>query len=130
MLVDIIKKNKQDLVIINRDLPDIPKPYEREIYLFSTYVAGTTHIDDIDEVVTSLNLEDCLEFYREPQNTYDKMAISVKTKNKEKLGYLPKGDNPIFARLLDAGKLLFGKVKRIQKRGNWHKIDIDIYLKD
>ena len=28
----------------------IPKPFERDIFLFDTYVAGTTHIEGIEEL--------------------------------------------------------------------------------
>ncbi len=128
--MDIIKKDKTDLLVVSRNLPDLPRPFEREIYLFSTYIAGTGYIENIEELIEGMDISEDLEFYREPKNTHDNLAISVKTKKKEKLGYLPRADNLIFARLMDAGKLLFGKVKEIKKRGNWFKIEIDIYLKD
>ena len=28
----------------------VPKPFERDIFLFDTYVAGTTHIEGIEEL--------------------------------------------------------------------------------
>ena len=48
----------------------------------------------------------------------------------EKLGYVPEKDNLIFARLMDAGKLLVAKIKKIQKRGTFTQISIGIYLVD
>lgn len=31
---------------------------------------------------------------------------------------------------MDAGKLLYGKVKRKEKIGEWTKIEMEVYLKD
>jgi len=82
----------------------IPKPFEKDIFLFDTYVAGTTHIEGIEELEPHLNNDDRLEFFREPDNRYDKQAIVIKTVDGVKIGYVPKQDNVIFARLMDAGK--------------------------
>ena len=34
----------------------------------------------------------------------------------------------LFARLMDAGKLLFGKITSKEKKGSWIKIDIKVFL--
>ena len=94
----------------------IPKPFERDIFLFDTYVAGTTHIEGIEELEPHLNIDDRLEFFREPDNQYDKQAIVIKTADGVKIGYVPQNDNAIFARLMDAGKLLFGKITAKEKK--------------
>lgn len=106
----------------------IPKPFERDIFLFDTYVAGTTHIVGIEELEPHLNIDDRLEFFREPDNQYDKQAIVIKTIDGVKIGYVPKQDNVIFARLMDAGKLIFAKITSKEKRGSWIKIDIKVFL--
>ena len=106
----------------------IPKPFEKDIFLFDTYVAGTTHIEGIEELEQYLNVEDKLDFFREPDNKYDEQAIMIKTVNGVKIGYVPKKDNVIFARLMDAGKLLFGRISAKEKKGNWIKISIKVYL--
>ena len=49
----------------------IPKPYERDIFLFDTFIAGTTHIEGIEELAQYLNVNDKLDFYREPHNRFD-----------------------------------------------------------
>ena len=41
---------------------------------------------------------------------------------------VPKQDNVIFARLMDAGKLLFGKITSKEKKGSWVKIYIKVFL--
>lgn len=106
----------------------IPKPFERDIFLFDTYVAGTTHIEGIEELEPYLNADDRLDFFREPDNKYDSQAIVIKTLNGVQIGYVPKQDNVIFARLMDAGKLLFGRISDKEKKGSWVKIDIKIFL--
>ena len=40
----------------------IPKPFERDIFLFDTFVAGTTHIESIEELAQHLNVDDKLDF--------------------------------------------------------------------
>lgn len=106
----------------------IPKPFEKDIFLFDTYIAGTTHIEGIEELEPNLNIDDKLDFFREPDNRYDREAIMIKTVNGVKIGYVPKHDNVIFARLMDAGKLLFGRISYKEKNGNWVKIRIKVYL--
>jgi len=106
----------------------IPQPFERDIFLFDTYVAGTTHVEGIEELEPYLNVEDKLDFFREPDNQYDKQAIVIKTASGVKIGYVPKQDNVIFARLMDAGKLLFGRITAKEKKGSWVKISIKVYL--
>ena len=106
----------------------LAKPFEKDIFLFDTYVAGTTHIEGIEELEPHLNNDDRLEFFREPDNRYDKQAIVIKTVDGVKIGYVPKQDNVIFARLMDAGKLLFGKITSKEKKGSWVKIYIKVFL--
>lgn len=106
----------------------IAKPFEKDIFLFDTYVAGTTHIEGIQELEPHLQIEDKLEFFREPDNAYDKQAIIIKTVDGVKIGYVPMQDNVIFSRLMDAGKLLFGKITSKEKKGSWIKIYIKVFL--
>lgn len=106
----------------------LPKPYERDIFLFDTYVAGTTHVENIEAIGNSLQEGDKLVFYREPNNPHDPQAIRIETIQEVKIGYVPQQDNVIFSRLMDAGKALFGKVLEKEMRGNWLRIKIKIYL--
>lgn len=110
---------------------ELPEPFEREIFLFDTYVAGTSHIEGMNELEPYINIGDHLTFQREPNNPYDKEAILVKNKDGIKIGYVPQKDNVVFARLMDAGKLLFGKITSKEiKNSSWVKIDMKIYLKE
>ncbi|MCL1940434.1 MAG: HIRAN domain-containing protein [Synergistaceae bacterium] len=106
----------------------MPKPFERDIFLFDTHVAGTSYVDGIDELEPHLHVDDKLDFFREPGNPHDPKAIVVKNVDGVKIGYVPKADNTIFSRLMDAGKLLFGRITSKKKAGNWLKLYIKVYL--
>lgn len=62
----------------------LPTPFERDIYLFDTYVAGTTHVEGIEAMAETLGEGDRLVFYREPDNPHDPQAIRIETLKKEK----------------------------------------------
>ena len=106
----------------------LPLPFERDIFLFDTYVAGTTHVEGIAELEPYLKVGDKLNFFREPDNPHDSKAIVIRNQDGVKIGYVPQRDNVVFARLMDAGKLLFGKISSKEFQGNWLKIGIGIYM--
>lgn len=106
----------------------IPKPFERDIFLFDTHVAGTSYIEGIEELEPHLNVDDKLDFFREPDNPHDGRAIVVKNADGIKIGYVPQVDNVIFSRLMDAGKLLFGRITSKKMAGSWLKIEIKVFL--
>lgn len=107
---------------------ELPLPFERDIFLFETHVAGTTHIEGIHELEPQICIDGRLTFFRETNNATDEQAIVVKNSDGQKIGYVPQRDNAIFARLMDAGKLLFGKVSSKEFKGTWLKIGMKIYL--
>ena len=131
MSEDLIKLTSSSLSsLISGDAGELslPKPFERDIFLFDTIVAGTSHIDGIEELEPFLKEGDRLEFFREPQNRYDEMAIVIKNAHGIKIGYVPQRDNVVFSRLMDAGKILFGQITHKEWRNRWLKISIKIYL--
>ena len=107
---------------------DLLQPLIREIHLFDSFVAVTTHLSD-PSVLEEIKVGDQLSLLRE-NNKFDSNAILILTADKKKLGYVPEKDNIIFARLLDAGKMLAAKIKGIEKKGSFTKIAIGIYLVD
>ena len=107
---------------------DLLQPLIREIHLFDSFVAGTTHLSD-SSVLEEIKVGDQLSLLRE-NNKFDSNAILILTADKKKLGYVPEKDNIIFARLLDAGKMLAARIKGIEKKGSFTKISIGIYLVD
>jgi len=128
---DIIKSNQGGLVGLMHTQGGgltIPKPFEKDIFLFDSHVAGTTFIEGIEELEPHLNIDDRLDFFREPDNKHDPKAIVIKNADGVKIGYVPREDNVIFSRLMDAGKLLFGKITHKELKGKWLKINIKIFL--
>ncbi|MCR5781126.1 MAG: HIRAN domain-containing protein [Clostridia bacterium] len=114
--------------INQQGLGEMLKPLIREIHLFDSYVAGTTHLKD-ESVLEEIKTGDKLTLQRE-DNKFDSNAILLFTEGGKKLGYVPEKDNIIFARLMDAGKLLAAKIKSIDKKGSFSQIGIGIYLVD
>lgn len=129
---DIIKLDDKNIINVlkNKNGLDLGKPFSHEIFLIEVHIAGTTHIDNINELEPRLVEGTDVRFYREPNNKYDEKAIVVKDKEGNKLGYIPRDKNEILSRLMDAGKLIYGKVKRKEKIDNWVKIEMEVYLKD
>lgn len=105
------------------------KPLQKEIYLDSIYIAGTSHLED-PEPVFSLKEKDEVVLVREPENRYDRRAIRIQTKGGQKLGYVPKKENRIYSRLMDAGKLLKGVVEDNENRMSYSLVSVGIYMVD
>lgn len=127
---DLIVQKQGGLVQVlsQDDMTRVLKPLTKEIYLFDTYIAGTSHIDD-QSIFKTLKSGDTLILRRE-DNKFDDKAILVLTEQKIKLGYIPEKDNLIFARLMDAGKMLTARVQNIQEYIGFTQIHIRIYLVD
>lgn len=90
-------------------IENVVMPLMNEIFLSLTDIAGTRYVDNQD-VFKRLEKNDPLLLEREADNEYDSNAIKVLTMDGEKLGYIPKRDNDIFCRLMDAGKILHARV--------------------
>ena len=85
-------------------IENVVMPLMNEIFLSFTDIAGTRYVDNQD-VFKRLEKNDPLLLEREADNEF-----KVLTTNGEKLGYIPKKDNRIFTRLMDAGKILHARV--------------------
>ena len=131
---ELIRKESNELVawLHNDDQKDLPKPFENKIYLYSTHVVGTQYVEEPDKL-SSINTDDVLELYRESDNHHDQKAIVVRTKDGVKVGYIPRYDNAVFSRLMDAGKRLYAVVTYTRsdfESGYGRYIDISIYMED
>lgn len=124
----VVHKESLVSVIENKGLDSVIKPLSQEIHLFDSYIAGTTHLKDAS-VLETIAIGDKLTLQRE-DNKYDSNAIMVLNAEKKKLGYVPERDNIVFARLMDAGKLLIAKINKITQKGTFKQISIGIYLVD
>lgn len=146
----MLRPDERDLLrAINR--PDgagpLPVPFEREIYLASLVVVGTYYVQNIGSIFQTIEVDDPIRLVREPDNPYDEYAVRVETANAEKLGYCPspgltfsgddklgyisRANNKLIARLMDAGKLIYGRVRLKELiNGSYYKILIRVFMKD
>ena len=124
----ILKKDGVVALAAEKGLADMIKPLKKEIYLFDTYIAGTSYLKDTT-VLQEAAVGDTLVLQRE-ENKFDEKAILVLNEKQQKLGYVPEKDNVVFSRLMDAGKLLTGKISSIQQKGTFTQIWMKIYLVD
>ena len=90
-------------------IENVVMPLMNEIFLSFTDIAGTRYCDNQD-IFKGLEKNVPLLLEREADNQYDSNAIKVLTIDGEKLGYIPKRENGVFCRLMDAGKILHARV--------------------
>ena len=129
MANELTKKEEGIVSLVQgNELGDIIQPLIKEIYLFDSYIAGTTHLEDAS-VLKQIRVGDMLNLMRE-DNKYDSNAILVLNGEQKKLGYIPEKDNIVFARLMDAGKLLKAKITKMEEKRGFRLISIGIYLVD
>ena len=107
-------------------------PFVQELFLLECEIAGTGFIKDIEGKSKALTEGTVVSLVREPDNKYDELAIRIDDADGGKLGYVPRKKNEILARLLDGGKMLYGKVAEVEfsEFSNWITITIKIYMKD
>ena len=114
--------------IRDQGVGELLKPLIREIHLFDTFIAGTFYLKD-QSVLAEIKIGDRLKLIRE-DNRFDSNAVMILTETGKKVGYVPEKDNLVFARLMDAGKLLSARITKIDKHGGFSQISIGIYLTD
>lgn len=99
--------------------------FKQEILVLNTLISGTSFqkLSDIDgQLVPGLSLNIC----RDAKNKHDQFAVSIRL-GERTIGYIPREKNETIARMLDAGKEFFAKIKEREWEGNWLKIIVDIY---
>ncbi len=129
MAVELTLDGKQAVTLLaEKSLAEAIKPLQQEIHLFDTFIAGTTYLQ-ARSVLEKIAEGDRL-FLKREDNKFDEHAILILNAEKQKLGYVPEKDNIVFSRLMDAGKLLMAKIKKINQKGTFTQIQVGIYLVD
>ena len=118
-----------EFVRTSLDEEGLPKPFVREVELLNCNIAGTTFLD-LDEIEPELKKYQLLMLIREPKNENDDKAILILTEDGQKLGYVPKKKNEVLSNLMDAGKLLFGRLNKKTWVDTWLKLDVQVFLRD
>jgi|TARA_B100000953_G_scaffold262734_1_gene229110 hypothetical protein len=127
----IVKIDPKYLEFVKTSLDEkgLPKPFVREVELLNCNIAGTTFLD-LDEIEPELKKYQLLMLIREPKNENDDKAILILTEDGQKLGYVPKKKNEVLSNLMDAGKLLFGRLNEKTWIDTWLKLDVQVFLRD
>ena len=118
-----------EIIRTSLDKTGLPKPFVQEVELLNCNIAGTTFLD-LEDIEPKLKKHQLLVLKREPKNEYDDNAILILTEDGQKLGYVPQEKNEVLSNLMDAGKLLFGKLNEKTWVDNWLKLDVQVYLRD
>ena len=75
-----------------------------------------------------IRIGDRLTLTREPGNRHDRNAVRIEWQGQQ-IGYLPRAENGVVARALDAGEKLEARVsKRRDDPDPWRRIEIEVYL--
>lgn len=126
---ELSPKQQSALDLIQNHKPgELVEPLKKTIFLFDTFISGTSHLEH-PEVLETLKPDTILRMIRE-DNPYDENAIRLETSAHEKVGYIPQKDNIVFARLMDEGKFLQAKVRTSQNKGHYWLINIGIEMVD
>lgn len=139
----LTEQNKPLVAALHHGGETPPLPFERDIFLIGVEIAGTTHVPNIEFLYNALQEGDRVQFFREPENEFDEYAVRIDampdTLQPEgpaevlpplKLGYIPRAYNKMPARLMDAGKNLYGVVRKKEKTDMYHLIVVKIFLRD
>ena len=129
MAGELTKSDKELVVAVGeRGLGELIKPIVREIPLFDAYVAHSTR-KGCRERLEKLSPGDELGLRRE-ESEFDVNDIAVLDPKGETIGNVPEKDAPVFARLMDAGKILKARVLSVERRGSVPLVRITILLVD
>ncbi len=125
-MADLVPVDKGGLTaIISQGLPSLQvQPFAQEIYLTHFDVAGLMYVANVEDILDVLEVGQRLVLCREPKNKYDEYAILVQDEKRQKIGYMPRRMNHIPARLMDAGKLLYVKVREVRSEDLFLSVDL------
>jgi hypothetical protein len=103
----------------------------RKFYLLQFFVAGFRFYKGM-ELLDQMNEGDQLELVREPDNEYDDCAIALHWNN-EKIGFIPRDENALLSRLIDAQALEFvAEITHLNKKVQpWENVNVAVsFLKE
>jgi hypothetical protein len=104
-------------------------PPPRQIRLQQTSLAGFRH-HDAPSLWSALARRARLSLAREADNPHDPNAVALLWRGR-KLGYLPRGENLVAARLLDRSRRLSARIARLDPGADYNRrIGIEVLLED
>ena len=97
-----IRIGKEIMFEYSKILIDKYTPKSKQIFLMDTYLEGIKYIRNFN---VKMKYTEKLDLFRE-FNGISLNSVAVFNQNREKVGYIPKNQSEILARLIDAGKKL------------------------
>lgn len=107
----------------------VPSAFGQDIFLISTSIAGVGYYEGINDL-EGLESDSPLQLQRDPMNQHDSLAIKVSSASGQQIGHIPRIDNAILARLMDAGKQLSAKLEAVKQRDHWTQVGIRVYMQN
>ncbi|MBS1645059.1 MAG: HIRAN domain-containing protein [Bacteroidetes bacterium] len=103
------------------------KQFQR-IYILQSFIRGFRFYEGIN-LLHQMREGDLLELVREPQNEYDKCAIALHF-DKKKIGYLPREDNELLSKLMDADVVpLQAEITHLNATAEtWENVHVAVYV--
>ncbi len=98
-----------------------------EIQLINFYIAGYQFYTG-PQIENKLAPDTELKLIRNPENRHDPGAIRILHRDVH-IGYVPKRNNEILAKLLDGGAELTSRIIKINPdEPTWHRVKVEVYL--
>lgn len=103
------------------------KQYQR-FYLLQSFVRGFRYYNG-PNLLANMQEDDMLELRREPLNKHDNCAIAL-FYNEEKIGYLPREDNEILSKLMDADVVMLqAEITHLNKDAKaWENVHVAVFV--
>jgi len=99
---------------------------KKDIYIDSLYIAGFQYYKGA-AVEKHLHENDRLNLKRQPENPHDYFAVEVYS-DEQKLGYLPRSENKIIARMMDQGVKLNAAIRKSEPEAHpFRRVKIRVY---
>lgn len=89
---------------------------DEKILLLECVVAGTTFLENLNEIERMIEKVQRLELKQEQDNKHDSFAIAIYNSQGDKLSYIPRSKNEMLVRLIQVNgfmpkcKIKYGKV--------------------
>ena len=103
------------------------KPKTKVMHLLDYTVAGTTFCKELDKEDEDFIKDGMTLLMKREDNKHDKNAIALYV-DEIKIGYVPRAQNTVLAKLMDGGKLLVSRVKDAEYKEGWKKINAKIWM--
>jgi hypothetical protein len=128
MEAGIVKFSPELLALIANENDNGLIPFTKEIFLQNIVVAGTGYCDAIEDVFPQLQTDAVLRLQRDPDNKYDELAVAIYFGD-TRIGWVPRKQNEVLARLMDAGKNCCMRVKKFYTEQDcWKHIEGQIIM--